>query len=93
LRADGLVQARDVEQAVKQRTGLTDSMIDSSVRVTDDWVVETLILASRHKSQLICLQVPPRSFKHALPLANPIERMLRDAPCDVALLSKAGGLD
>ncbi len=91
LRAEGLVQARDVEQAVKERTGLTEAMINSSVRLTDDWVMETLILASRHKSQLICLQVPPRSFKDALPLANPIERMLRDAPCDVALLSKAGG--
>lgn len=93
LRAAGFVQARDVEQALLARTGLTDSMIDSSVRVTDDWVMETLILASRHKSQLICLQIPPRSFKDALPLANPIERMLRDAPCDVALFGKAEGID
>ncbi len=92
LRADGLVQARDVEQAVMETTGLTDAMVDSSVRVTDDWVMETLILASRHKSQLICLRAPPRSFTDALPLANPIERLLRDAPCDVALFSKAEGV-
>ena len=35
---------------------------------------------------------PPRSFADALPLANPIERLLRDAPCDVALFSKAEGV-
>lgn len=93
LRAEGLVQARSVERTIMERTGLTDTMIDSTVRVTDDWVMETLILASRHKSQLICLSVPPPSFRDALPFANPIERMLRDAPCDVALVSPARGLN
>ena len=93
LRAEGLVQARSVERTIMERTGLTDTMIDSSVRVTDDWVMETLVLASRHKSQLICLSVPPPSFRDALPFGNPIERMLRDAPCDVALVSPARRLN
>lgn len=93
LRAKGFAEAREAERTVMEKTGLTDPTIDSSVRVTDDWVMETIILASRHKSQLICLQVPRRSLKDRLPFANPIERMLRDTPCDVALFSKAEGLD
>jgi hypothetical protein len=85
FRRDGFLTAQDIENRLIEKTVLTDRMIDAGVRVTDDWARDTIIYASRHKSQVICMEVPFPTTTARLFRADPIERLLADAPCDVAL--------
>jgi hypothetical protein len=89
FRRDGFLSAQEIENRLIEKTVLTDRVIDAGVRVTDDWVNDTIIYASRHKSQLICLEVPFPTTTTRLFRADPIERLLADAPCDVALFRGA----
>jgi nucleotide-binding universal stress UspA family protein len=89
FRRDGFLSAQDIEHRLIEETVLEDRMIDASVRVTDDWAKDTIIYASRHKSQLICLEAPFATATARLFRADPIERLLADAPCDVALFRGA----
>jgi hypothetical protein len=89
FRRDGLREALDIEKRLIEETGLDDRMIDAGVRVTDDWVRDVIIHASRHKSQLICAEAPRSAPVARLFGADPIERLLADAPCDVALFRGA----
>ncbi|GMV12702.1 MAG: universal stress protein [Polyangiaceae bacterium] len=59
--------------------------LDSSVVVSDDVPKEILVHASKHRARLICLGASERSLPHRLVYGNPIEQVLRDAPCDVAV--------
>ena len=85
FRRNGFLTAQDMENRLIEKTALTDRMIDAGVRVTDDWARDTIIYASRHKSQLIFLEAPLPTTTARLFRADPIERLLADAPCDVAL--------
>jgi nucleotide-binding universal stress UspA family protein len=85
FRRDGFLTAQDIENRLIEQTVLEDRMIDASVRVTDEWAKDTIIYASRHKSQLICLEAPFATAPARLFRADPIERLLADTPCDVAL--------
>lgn len=89
FRRDGFLSAQDIENRLIEKTVLTDRMIDAGVRVTDDWVRDTIIHASRHKSQIICLEAPLPAPTTRLFRGDPIERLLADAPCDVALFRGA----
>lgn len=85
LRHDAVREARQLEQQVIEGIGVSDRMIDTSVRVTDDWPREVLILANRYRSDLICIEAPPRPPLQRLLYGDRLERLLRNAPCDVAL--------
>jgi len=89
FRGDGFLFAQDIENRLIEKTVLTDRMIDAGVRVTDDWAKDAIIYASRHKSQLICLEALFPAAKVRLFRTDPIERLLANAPCDVALFRGA----
>jgi nucleotide-binding universal stress UspA family protein len=89
FRRDGFGHAEGIEKRLIEETVLVDRMIDTIVRITDDWARDTIIHASRHKSQLICVEAPPPARTARLFRADPIERLLADAPCDVALFRGA----
>ena len=59
--------------------------LDGSVVVSDDAVKEILVVAARLHSRLVCLGASERSLPQRLAYGNPIEQVLRDAPCDVAV--------
>jgi hypothetical protein len=89
FRREGFLSAQDIESRLIAKKVVEDRMIDAGVRVTDSWAKDTIIHASRHKAQLICLEAPLPTSTARLFRADPIERMLADAPCDVALFRKA----
>jgi hypothetical protein len=77
--------AARLEEAL--RTGLAPHRfeLDSSVAVSDDAPREVLLHAARYRSRLICLEASDRSLPSRLLYRDPIERVLRDTPSDVAV--------
>ena len=59
--------------------------IDASAVVSDDVPKEIVIQASRHHSRLIYLGASERGLPARFLYGNPIEQVLREAPCDVAI--------
>ena len=59
--------------------------MDANVVVSDDVPKEIVIHASRSKSRLIYLGASERNLTQRLWYGNPIEQVLREAPCDVAI--------
>ncbi len=59
--------------------------LDSSVVLSDDAPREILLEAAKHRSRLICLGASRRTWRQRLVYGAPIERVLRDAPSDVAV--------
>lgn len=80
--AEGLA-LREAELAQLLDAGV--ERFDSSLRATDAWPHEVVLRAGRHKSQLIFMGLPERSLWQRLNGVYPIEEVLRDAPCDVAI--------
>lgn len=59
--------------------------VDGAVLVGSDPANEIVTAAKLHRSQLICLGATERSAAERLVLGTPAERILRGAPCDVAI--------
>jgi nucleotide-binding universal stress UspA family protein len=83
--AEGRAFVAPVEEAL--RTGLAPHRfeLDSSVAASDDPSREVLLYAARYRSRLICLDASDRTWPSRLFHGDPIERVLRDAPSDVAV--------
>jgi nucleotide-binding universal stress UspA family protein len=75
----------EAEAVLTARLGLEEGMVDARVVVSDDWAHETVIAANRFRSQLICLDAARQSLTRRLFSGNPLEAVLRDAPCNVAV--------
>lgn len=85
LRETGRAQLRRVEDELVQRTGIDHARIDAAVVVSDDRKREILIAASRHRSHLICMEASLEHLGTGFFYGNPLEVILRDASCDVAI--------
>ena len=59
--------------------------LDASAVVSDDLPKEILVFAGKLRSRLVCLGAPERTLAQRLAYGSPIEQVLRDAPCDVAV--------
>ena len=73
------------EEALCAQLGLDEDVVDTQAAVSDDWAQETVIAANQHKSHLICLEAARHLLTRRLGYGNPLEVVLRDAPCDVAI--------
>jgi nucleotide-binding universal stress UspA family protein len=91
LRAKGWRYLETVEAEVIARTGVGAERIGADAVVSDDWAHETIIAASRHKSQLILLEASRRHLAGGLFHGDPVEVVLREAPCDVAVYRGGDG--
>jgi nucleotide-binding universal stress UspA family protein len=60
-------------------------LIDAHVTVSDDVPKEIVIAANKTKSRLICLGASERNLSERFWFGNPIEQVLRNATCDVAI--------
>lgn len=85
LRRKGWDFLRPVEAELAADLGLDKRAIDASVAVSDDWAKEVVICAGRHKSGLVYMEAPRRSLTGRFLFGDPLEQVLRSAPCDVAV--------
>lgn len=81
--AEARLKAHETELA--GALGIASECFDSSIRLTDAWPHEVIVRAGRHKAQLIFMGLPKRSLAQRLQGVYPVEEVLRDAPCDVAI--------
>jgi len=63
--------------------------IDGSVVLSNDAAREILVHAGKIRARLVCLGASERTLSQRLVRGNPIERILRDAPADVAVYRSA----
>lgn len=59
--------------------------MDAQAVLSDDISREILIAANKTKSRLIYMGASERKLAQRILYGNPIERVLRDATCDVAI--------
>jgi nucleotide-binding universal stress UspA family protein len=85
LRREGRDFLRAVEAALVEEAAIDAQRIDGTAEVSDDWAKEVIIFASRHRSQLILMEASLRDLGRRFLYGNPIEQVLRNAPCDVAV--------
>lgn len=74
-----------IEEEVRAALGPLAYALDASVVVSEDAPKEILLFAAKRRSQLLCLCTSEDSLPQRRAHGDPIERVLRDAPCDVAV--------
>lgn len=85
VRHEGQVSLESLAlQLVEQVDGIREGL-DLGVRVSDDWVKEVVIDAGQHNTDLICMEAPKTSLTGSLKWGDPIEKILRDTPSDLAI--------
>ncbi|MCG6860248.1 MAG: universal stress protein [Chromatiaceae bacterium] len=84
-RSPGEACCERVEQEIREQLGLGAKVMDAQVVVSDDVPKEILIAANKTKSRLIYMGASERNLTERLVYGNPIERVLRDTTCDVAV--------
>ncbi|MBL6934821.1 MAG: hypothetical protein ISR48_05355 [Alphaproteobacteria bacterium] len=85
LRREGAEYLEKMEKELVTAVDLSPDRIEAIARISDDWVKEVLICASRCKSGLILMEVPRKSLKGKFLFGDKTEELLRGTPCDVAL--------
>lgn len=81
----GQVYCERVEREIDEQLGLGSKVMDALAVVSDEIPREILIAANKTKSQLIYMGASKRNPAERLFYGNPIEQVLRQATCDVAV--------
>jgi nucleotide-binding universal stress UspA family protein len=81
----GTEYCRRVEAEISQALGFKRSLIDGHVVVSDDVPKEIVIYANKVRARMIYLGASERSPPQRFFYGNPVEQVLRDANCDVAI--------
>jgi nucleotide-binding universal stress UspA family protein len=74
-----------IEQEIVEQLGLGSKVMDAQVIVSDEIPREILSSANKTKSRLIYMGASERTLTERFLHGSPIEQVLRDAPCDVAI--------
>jgi nucleotide-binding universal stress UspA family protein len=85
LRLPGRKYCERVEQEISEQLGLGARIVDAQVVVSDDVPKQIVIAANKTKSRLIYMGASERNLTERFFYGNPIEQVLRDATCDVAI--------
>lgn len=85
LRRDGIEYCQRIEQEAVAAGALRNVLMDAHATVSDDVPKEIVVYANRFKSGLIYMGASERNWLQRLLLGNPLERVIRTAPCDVAV--------
>jgi nucleotide-binding universal stress UspA family protein len=88
IRQQGVRYLAEISEEIRKLRGSHDFFLDSRIVVSDDWVAEILVHASRLKSQVLLLGASQRSRLSRLSRlweGDPLERVLRRTPCDVGI--------
>lgn len=81
----GRAYTERIEHEISEQLGLGPSVADANVAVSDDVPKEIIIFANRVKSRLIYMGASERSLGERFFYGSPIEQVLRDTTCDVAI--------
>lgn len=68
--------------------GIEEKDLDVKItknRLSVDAPKEILVHAGKLRSRLVCLEASERTLTGRLVYGNPVEEVLRDAPCDIAV--------
>lgn len=90
LHDEGQAYVARVESEVRAALAPHELGLDASVVISDDAPKEILIFAAKLRSRLVCLGASERSLPQLWAFGNPIEQVLREAPCDVAVYRSVG---
>ena len=74
-----------VERSLTDGIDLGGVHIDTDARISDNWSREILIDAGHSRADLLALEAPRSSLLDRFKYGDPLELILRDAPCDVAI--------
>lgn len=85
LRHPGEEYCARIEQEIFEHLGLGKGVVDSQVVISDDVPKEIVIAANKTNSKLICLGASERHLTERFFFGNPIEQVLRNTTCDVAV--------
>jgi nucleotide-binding universal stress UspA family protein len=85
LRSPGRAYCVRIEREIEEQLGLGSKVMDALVVVSDEIPREILIAANKTKSQLIYMEASERGSTRRLFYGDPIEQVLREATCDVAV--------
>jgi nucleotide-binding universal stress UspA family protein len=85
MRAPGQVYCSRVERELADELGIGAAIMDANVVVSDDVPKEIALYASKVKSRLTFLGASERTLAQRMLYGNPIEQVLRDTTCDVAI--------
>ncbi len=85
LQQRGAVFLQGVEEQVRRELALPEAHVDTHAVVSDDVPKEIVIQANRFKSHLILLGLSARGPAERFFYGEPIEQVLANAPCDVAV--------
>ena len=85
LRHQALEYLEGVERDLVDGIDLGPVHIDTAARISDDWAREILIDAGHARADLLALEAPLSSLSGAFGFGDPVEVILRDSPCDVAI--------
>lgn len=85
LRLPGQEYCHHIEEEIGEQLGLGAKIVDAHVTVSDDVPKEIVIAANKVRARLIYMGASERSLAERFFYGNPIEQVLRDATCDVAI--------
>jgi nucleotide-binding universal stress UspA family protein len=85
LQQPGQAYCEQIEREIRDQLGLGQGVVDAQVVVSDDVPKEIVITANKTRSRLIYLGASERNLTERFFFGNPIEQVLRDATCDVAI--------
>jgi nucleotide-binding universal stress UspA family protein len=76
---------QQIEEELRTALAAHPHLLDTTVVVSDDAPKEILACAARLRSRLICLGTAASALPRRLHYGHPLERILRETPCDVAV--------
>lgn len=85
LREIGMAHLNQVAADLDEQLGQRHFSLEKRVVISEDWVQAVVVRASRLKSQLILIGVSERSLAHRILRGSGVEKLLRQAPCDVGI--------
>jgi nucleotide-binding universal stress UspA family protein len=90
LLEDGRASLARIEDEVRATLAPHACTLDAHVVLSDDAPKEILVFAGKLRSRLVCAGASERSLPQRVVYGSPIEQMLREAPCDVAVYRSVG---
>lgn len=90
LLEDGRAALALIEDEVRATLAPHAYALDAHVVLSDDAPKEILVFAGKLRCRLVCAGASERSLPQRVVYGNPIEQMLREAPCDVAVYRSVG---
>lgn len=85
LRREGYASLSVLADHLSTETGIQRNLIGRQVVVAEEWAGQVIVSAGQERADLICLEAPRASLRNRVIGGDPVEKIMRDASCDVAV--------